>query len=346
MISFLDSKELRKEAEAFALKAGNGKYAIISAHDRKGKPVTIKASGDERPDFVPPCFDKEAYDATLSAYPERKDLLASLFTYHRWDGKAFSPDEAEDHPILRAADYALRHKLEMTGIASFMINDGHIIYEESLPDTLWKMLGLRFIYADESIAVIDKDAGLLSAPGKGDEKLDSASYRFHRLFPSSPECCFTHRLDMDTSGLLVLAFTKEAHRNVSMQFEARTIKKEYEAILTGVLEEDEGTIIASMRLDTDHRPLQIIDEIYGKKAITRWKKLGTENGNTRVRFFPETGRTHQLRVHSRYIGHPIIGDRLYGIREEGQRLMLHASYIELNHPVSGQRISFSSPSPF
>ena len=183
MISFLDSKELRKEAEAFALKVGNGKYAIISAHDRKGKPVTIKASGDERPGFVPPCFDKEAYDATLSAYPERKDLLASLFTYHRWDGKAFSPDEAEDHPILRAADYALRHKLEMTGIASFMINDGHIIYEESLPDTLWKMLGLRFIYADESIAVIDKDAGLLSAPGKGDEKLDSASYRFHRLCP-------------------------------------------------------------------------------------------------------------------------------------------------------------------
>lgn len=346
MKGFLFTERAKDAAAELAKKLPDGRYAIITARDRKGKETVIRAADAPLSGSAPPCFDKEAYDAIASLYPERTDLLTALFTYHRWDGRAFHPAEPLDHPLLRAADYAIRHRLEITGMASFSVQGDGILFSTEIPETLWEMLGLRFIYADEAFAAADKAAGMLSAPGKGEDKLDSASYRFHSLFPSSPEQCFTHRLDMDTSGILLLAFTKEAHRNISMQFEARTIRKEYEAVLQGIIREDEGVISMPIRLDPDRRPLQVADPEQGKKAVTRWKKIAEENGNTRVRFFPETGRTHQLRVHSAYIGHPIIGDRLYGTRMPGERLHLHAAYIELNHPASGERISFSSPVPF
>ena len=164
------------------------------------------------------------------------------------------------------------------------------------------MLGLDYLYADEDIAVIDKKEGMLSVPGRGEEKKDSAAYRFHTLFPRSPAECTCHRLDMDTSGLLVLAFTKEAKRTLSMAFENREVKKEYEALLEGVITEDEGIIDIPIRLDIENRPYQIRDDERGKKAVTLWKRLGVEviDGRkyTRVRFYPQTGRTHQLRVHS------------------------------------------------
>ena len=330
------------------LKGLKGPYAAVTARYRTGKPHTILASSDEAsiPGLAPPCFDSESYGIIESGYPGRQDLLAGLFAYRRWDGRSFHPSLPEDSPVLRAVSYALGHAMEITGIAPFGIGGDDIIPSCTMPETLWEMLGLRFIYADGCIAVADKQAGMLSVPGKGDDKLDSVSYRFHRLFPSSPEQCFTHRLDMDTSGLLVLAFSREAHRSVSMQFEARTVRKEYEALLEGTLEEDEGLIDAPMRLDPERRPLQVVDHIQGRKAITRWRKLEAYGNCTRVRFYPETGRTHQLRVHSAYIGHPILGDRLYGTRAPGERLCLHASYIELDHPASGGRISFSSPAPF
>ena len=350
MKGFLFTERAKNVAAELAKKLPDGRYAIITARDRKGKETVIRAADAPLSGSAPPCFDKEAYDAIASLYPERTDLLTALFTYHRWDGRAFHPAEPLDHPLLRAADYAIRHRLEITGMASFSVQGDGILFSTEIPEMLWEMLGLRFIYADEAFAAADKAAGMLSAPGKGEDKLDSASYRFHSLFPSSPEQCFTHRLDMDTSGLLVMAFTKDAHRKLSMAFESREVHKEYEALLEGVLTEDEGIIDMPMRLDTDNRPFQIIDYEKGKKAVTRWKRLGITimNGRklTRVRFFPETGRTHQLRVHSAAIGHPIAGDRLYGTRHEGERLMLHAAAIAFMHPESGEKVSFSSPAPF
>lgn len=338
------------------------------------------------PGYVNPCFSKNEYAkaATLNderihelteriaageteLAAERKALteaslerIRGLYSFSCWDGSTIGlPDKAPtgtgDCAGLRLMNTALRNDWEMTGLAEFTIGDDgtlsfHAPCEERCGLLLPRMLGLRFLYADSAIAVIDKDAGMLSVPGRGEEKRDSTAYRFHRLFPSSPEVCHTHRLDMDTSGLLVMAFTKEAHRDVSMQFEAKTVQKEYEALLEGVITEDEGTIDAPMRLDVENRPYQIIDWKQGKRAVTRWKRIGIEviDGRkyTRVRFYPETGRTHQLRVHSRYIGHPIKGDRLYGTREKGERLMLHASSISFIHPLSGERVSFSSPAPF
>ena len=338
------------------------------------------------PGYVPPCFSAAQWTETAAANDrriheltaliesghhefedERRLLtaeslkaLSSLYEFSCWDGKCIglppkAPTGTGDCAGLRCINTALRKGWEIRGLAEFTIGeDGrpcfHPPCEERCGLLLPEMLGLRYIYADSSIAVIDKEAGMLSVPGRGDGKLDSAAYRFHALFPSSPEQCTCHRLDMDTSGLLVLAFTPEAKRTMSMAFEARNVNKEYEAVLEGVLTEDEGLIDIPIRLDTDNRPYQIEDRISGKEAVTRWKRLGVEviGGEkcTRVRFYPETGRTHQLRVHSALIGHPIKGDRLYGRRLEGERLMLHAASIAFTHPEDGSAMSFSSPAPF
>lgn len=214
-----------------------------------------------------------------------------------------------------------------------------------------RMLKLSFVYVCDDFAIVDKPAGLLSVPGRGEDKADCVSARFHRLFPSSPEQCFVHRLDMDTSGLLVLARNRQSHRKLSMAFEDRLVRKEYEALLEGRLETTEGTIDLPIRSDPCNRPYQVVDIQNGKRSVTGYKVLGftTIDGVlcTRVRFFPETGRTHQIRVHSAYgLGHPIKGDRLYGSRKEGERLLLHAALLSFPHPSTGETMTFTSEVPF
>ncbi len=290
---------------------------------------------------------------------ESLKALSSLYRFRCWDGKDIGlPEKAPwgtgDCAGLRCINTALRKDWEITGLSEFRIKDGkaefHGPCDARCGLLLPSMLGLDFLYADSQIAVINKKDGMLSVPGRGEDKKDSASYRFHLLFPSSPAECNCHRLDMDTSGLLVLAFTREAKRALSIAFENHEVRKEYEALLEGVLKEESGRIEIPIRLDTDNRPYQIADYENGKKAITEWKRLGVEviDGEkyTRVRFFPHTGRTHQLRVHSSLIGHPIKGDRLYGKRREGERLMLHAALIEFRHPLTGEKMIFSSTAPF
>lgn len=290
---------------------------------------------------------------------ESLSALASLYRFRCWNGEDIglpprSPWGTGDCAGLRCINTALRKNWEIIGLAEFQIKNGkpefHAPCEARCSLLLPKMLGLDFIYADSSIAVINKEAGMLSVPGRGEEKKDSATYRFHALFPHSPVECNCHRLDMDTSGLLVLAFSREAKRTLSMEFENHEVRKEYEALLEGVIKEESGVIDIPIRLDTENRPYQIADMQNGKKAVTIWKRLGVEvlDGMkyTRVRFYPQTGRTHQLRVHSALIGHPIKGDRLYGTRKPGERLMLHSSYIEFRHPDTGEKISFTSAPPF
>lgn len=338
------------------------------------------------PGYVPPCFSvngfmeavKESDDAIheltrliesgeKGLIERRRELsrdaterIMDLYSFSMWDGRRMGlprpcPTGTGDCAGLKAINAALRKGWEIKGLAEFEIVDGNPVFhqpcEERCGLLLPEMLGLDYIYIDSDIAVIDKEAGMLSVPGRGDDKLDSASYRFHRLFPSSPEQPFVHRLDMDTSGLLVLAMNRDAHRRLSMDFEARNVEKRYEALLEGIVEESEGVIDLPIRLDVDNRPYQIVDHVNGKRAVTRWKRTGIETHYgrkcTRVIFFPETGRTHQLRVHSASgLGHPILGDRLYGTRNEGERLCLHASSIVFTHPTSGERMEFSAPSPF
>lgn len=225
-----------------------------------------------------------------------------------------------------------------------------------------EMLGLEILYRDEHIIVVNKQSGLLSVPGRGPDKQDCIVNRVKRLFPNCIEQPAVHRLDMETSGILILAFTKEAHKNINKQFEEGLVQKQYIALIDGVLAKKgipaEGQSELYFRLDIDNRPHQIWDEVYGKKAITQWKCLnvedytapdGTKRPATRVLFTPHTGRTHQLRLassDSHGFGMPIIGDTLYGTCQEGERLMLHAQYICFTHPATGQKMEFHCPAPF
>jgi tRNA pseudouridine32 synthase / 23S rRNA pseudouridine746 synthase len=231
------------------------------------------------------------------------------------------------------------------------------------------MLGLAVVYRDENILVVNKQSGLLSVPGRGPEKQDCIVNRMKRLFPCTIEQPSVHRLDMETSGLMVLAFTAGAQRTISMQFEKGMVQKQYVALLDGTLEKGkgqsvpphgvtEGHIELRFSLDWPNRPHQMYDEVNGKLEITDWEKSGynwyrgADGKNrkvTRILFTPRTGRTHQLRLASADIhgfGLPIVGDSLYGTCEPGERLMLHARYLSFVHPATGERMEFTCPAPF
>lgn len=224
------------------------------------------------------------------------------------------------------------------------------------------ILGLEILYRDSDIIVVNKQSGVLSVPGRGEDKKDCIASRVRRLFPFCIEQPAVHRLDMETSGLMVLAFTKEAHRRLNRQFENREVSKEYTALIDGVLAKkgiaEEGSMELYQRVDIERRPLQIWDRKNGKLAITQWKidnveyytaPDSTRRPVTRICFIPLTGRTHQLRFAAASVhgfGSPIIGDSLYGHCEEGERLMLHASYLKFTHPRTGEQMEFKSPAPF
>lgn len=158
-----------------------------------------------------------------------------------------------------------------------------------------------------------------------------------------------HRLDMYTSGLMVFAITKTAHRNLSIQFEKRQVYKLYEALLDGVIKGETGKIVLSFRLDPDNRPLQVYDPEHGKPGVTGWKNLGLKSGKSCIEFKPLTGRTHQLRLHSAHplgLATPIIGDSLYGSGSDGDQMMLHATCLCFDHPASKIKMEFTSAPPF
>lgn len=220
------------------------------------------------------------------------------------------------------------------------------------------MLGLNIVYRDDAVIVVNKPAGLLSVPGRGAEKQDCIASRVRRLFPRCIAQPAVHRLDMETSGLMVLAFTAESHRRLSRQFECGLVKKTYIAVLDGEILEQSGRMELYFRLDVENRPHQIWDAAHGKKALTDWQNLGSETYAapdgarrrvTRLLFTPLTGRTHQLRLASadkHGLGIPIIGDSLYGTRAEGERLLLHARTLEFQHPLTGRQMRFEAGEEF
>lgn len=225
-----------------------------------------------------------------------------------------------------------------------------------------EILGLKILYRDNDLIVVNKQSGLLSVPGRGPEKQDCIVNRVKKLFPECIEQPSVHRLDMETSGLMILAFTKDAHRNLCRQFEEGLVQKKYVALLDGILAKkgipQSGTMELYFRLDIENRPHQIWDSVYGKKAITEWKILDVEKylsplenkkNVTRVLFIPHTGRTHQLRLasaDSHGFGVPIIGDTLYGHCEPDERLMLHSCYIKFTHPSTGKVMEFNCECDF
>lgn len=209
--------------------------------------------------------------------------------------------------------------------------------------------GLEIIYREPSFVVVNKPGGLLAVPGRGPDKQDCVTKRLKQLIPGCIEQPAVHRLDMATSGLMLMGMTAGAHRNLSIQFSQREVVKRYTALVEGRPVLDEGTIILRFRLDPDNRPHQVFDPVNGKEGITRWRTLGYEGNRTRIEFFPATGRTHQLRLHASHpegLGCPIVGDSLYGNGREGEKMFLHAGGLQFAHPDTGKPLCFVSPAPF
>ncbi|HAF45266.1 MAG: RNA pseudouridine synthase [Sideroxydans sp. GWF2_59_14] len=201
----------------------------------------------------------------------------------------------------------------------------------------------ELIYQDDSLLVVNKPAGMLAVPGRGEDKQDCLSARLLQTFP---DALVVHRLDMATSGLMVFARGAGMQRRISLMFQEREVSKRYLAIVSGVLEREAGEICLPLISDWPNRPRQMIDHTLGKPSLTRYRLLGMENSNSHVELEPVTGRTHQLRVHLAAIGHPILGDALYGDAASAPRLLLHACSLSFNHPVSGEPLNFASPAPF
>ena len=203
----------------------------------------------------------------------------------------------------------------------------------------------RVLYADESILIVDKPSGLLSVPGRGEDRADCL---INRLRADFPDVLLVHRLDLDTSGVMVFARTRAAQGALGKQFEARTVKKVYIARLDGEMTEKQGRVDLPLIVDWPNRPRQHVNHETGKPAVTDWRAVKVGQGETRVRLMPQTGRSHQLRVHMAEIGHPILGDPLYamGAARNHPRLMLHAESLRFRHPDTGVTMTFSAPCPF
>jgi tRNA pseudouridine32 synthase/23S rRNA pseudouridine746 synthase len=203
---------------------------------------------------------------------------------------------------------------------------------------------LHLLYLDEALLVVCKPAGLLAVPGRGEAGAENLTARLQALHP---DALVVHRLDMATSGLMVFARGAVSQRVLSMAFEARRVRKQYEAVVEGVMAGDEGEINAPLRADWPNRPRQQVNVEHGKPSSTQWRALQRDDHTTRLALTPVTGRTHQLRVHLQHLGHPIRGDALYAPQPlQADRLLLHATRLAFDHPTHGAPLSFSSPAPF
>lgn len=244
------------------------------------------------------------------------------------------------------------------------------VEENPLEKNIHRDTELEIVFEDKWLAVVNKPAGMLSVPGKAEE-VDSVYQRVKKMYPEATGPMIVHRLDMATSGLLLIAKTKEVHELLQKQFEDRSIKKRYVALLDGIVGQAEsvitqieknitqlenlaaqgigktGRISLPLCLNPLDRPRQMVSEEYGKEAITEYRILEISKGYTRIAFYPLTGRTHQLRMHAAHpqgLGCPILGDELYG--KKADRLYLHAEYIEFRHPISGDKICIQKEADF
>lgn len=207
-------------------------------------------------------------------------------------------------------------------------------------------MSLPIVYLDAQLIVLDKPSGLLAVPGLGPENQDNLASRVQAIYP---EARVVHRLDRDTSGLVVMALDAESQRRLCQQFQERQVEKTYHAVVMGQPADDAGCIEWPLRKDFARPPRHRVDLLLGKPATTFWRVLSRAADRARLELAPRTGRSHQLRVHLAHLGHPILGDPLYAQAEAhrlADRLLLHASRLELEHPATGRRIGWASECPF
>ncbi len=207
-------------------------------------------------------------------------------------------------------------------------------------------MSLRVVFLDERLIVLDKPSGLLAVPGLGPDNQENLASQVQQEYPGA---LVVHRLDRDTSGLIVFARDAEAQRHLSRQFHDRLIEKTYRAVVHGCTADDAGRIELPLRRDFQRPPRHRVDVMHGRSAVTAWRVVERHRDRTRVELMPLTGRSHQLRVHMEQLGHAILGDKLYANAEAlamADRLLLHAARLTLEHPSTGARIELTVKCPF
>ena len=320
-------KKLRKESSALLQMTLFDKFQFLNKQKEKKALIAIFNNPKEKP----PAGSGECAAPKLLQFAFKNDLTPICLGEFWW---GISPNSA----IRKHKNFYPACQGRCKPILNYML-EGIPMDENLLIKSLSREKVIEIIYEDDVLLVINKPAELLSVPGK--EIKDAVYTRMKEKYPNATGPLIVHRLDMSTSGLLLLTKTKEANKVLQSQFIKRTVKKRYIALLDGDLREDKGKIKLPLRLDIDDRPKQLVCYEAGKNAETIWEVIERKNNKTRVYFYPITGRTHQLRVHAAHkngLNSPIIGDDLYGKKQD--RLYLHAEYIQFSHPVSNKKISF------
>ena len=321
-------KKERKEKSNFLQQTLFSKYAFLNQQNELKSLLDIF----DNPAIKPPAGSGECSAPKLLQFAFANDLKPIAMAEFWW---GISPNSA----IRKHKNYYPACQGRCKPILTHML-DGIEMEANLLLENLSEKQELKIIYEDDVLIIVDKPTEFLSVPGK--EIKDTVYTRIKEKYPNATGPLIVHRLDMSTSGILVLTKTKEANKVLQSQFINRTIKKRYVALLDGNLAGTSGTIQLPLRVDLDDRPKQLVDFEHGKNAKTNWEIIQRENGKTRVYFYPITGRTHQLRVHAAHkygLNMPIVGDDLYG--KKTNRLHLHAEFIEFLHPSTNEKMSFS-----
>jgi tRNA pseudouridine32 synthase/23S rRNA pseudouridine746 synthase len=327
-------KEIRKEKSAALQQQLFEQYYFLNqAGEMKSLGTIFHATEDQKP----PAGAGECAAPKLLQYAFLHNLKPIALTEFWW-GKSPNSDikkHGQFYPACRGkCEPILKHML-----AGIDMDENPLLKNPSLGKEL------PIIYEDEYLAIVNKPSEFLSVPGKS--ITDSVYERVKMRYPNASGPLIVHRLDMSTSGLMLIAKTKEIHKHLQSQFLKRTIKKRYVALLEGIVKIPSGEINLPLRVDIDDRPRQLVCYEYGKPALTHFETFDHKNRRTKVYFYPITGRTHQLRVHAAHqlgLNTPIVGDDLYGTK--GERLHLHAERIVFQHPVSKEVLTFQADAEF
>ena len=327
-------KEKRKEGSNKLQNWLFHQYDFLNAHGEKENVLNIFKQRDID---VPPSGAGDCAMPKLLQYAYQHNLTPLCMAEFWWGPSPSSQVRREGsfYPSCRGkCEPILGHMLKGLNVASDPMLINPAIGKE-----------LKIFYEDDHMLALNKPCEFLSVPGKVIN--DSVYTRLKRLYPNADGPLIVHRLDMSTSGIMLVAKTKEAHKNLQQQFIKRSVSKSYVALLDGHLSEDKGSVELPLRVDLDNRPCQLVDFKHGKTALTNWQVVERRGEQTLISFYPVTGRTHQLRVHAAHplgLNTPIYGDDLYGVRKD--RLYLHAFSISFKHPFTGKQMKFRIPHEF
>ncbi|ASP48357.1 RluA family pseudouridine synthase [Cognaticolwellia beringensis] len=327
-------RKLRKSRSKSLQKKLFAEYNFLNAH---GETKDLNAIFAELPEHTPPAGAGDCAAPKLLQYAYQHNLKPIAMAEFWWGN---APKSAvRQHKNYYPSCYSKCQPILTHMLKGLHVDDNPLLINPA------QGKDLAIVYQDSDMLVVNKPAEFLSVPGKNIE--DSVYMRIKTQFPQASGPLIVHRLDMSTSGLLIIALNKRAHKALQKQFIERSIEKRYVALVAGSVVEDSGTIELPLMLDFDDKPRQLVCYQHGKHALTTWRVLERKNNTTRLHLFPKTGRTHQLRVHCAHklgLNMPIVGDDHYGLKAD--RLHLHAEYLSLSHPIKHTKLEFEVAADF